>query len=72
MQLDLDTPLTVGEIIARSSAAGEHVSDVASRLVALAAVLVRDSDYETRADVAFAMLSHADFLTGAVSDQAAH
>jgi len=71
-QLNLDTPLSVGEILARSSAAGDRIEDVSQRLIALAAVLVQELDLEIRSDVAFAMLAHADYLTGDTVRGAAH
>src|SRR5262249_6943714 len=43
MQLDFDTPLTVGEILVRIERDGDCAADAAARLIALAAVLVRES-----------------------------
>jgi hypothetical protein len=86
MQPNFDEPISAGEILARSSAAGEHVSDTAvvrfmgtdkpdrssSRLVALACALVKDADAETRSSVAFSMASCAQFLNGTASDEVTH
>jgi hypothetical protein len=72
MQLDLNTPLTAGEILLRCEQQGDSAADTASRLVALAAALVQDLDCESRSNVAFSMLSCAQFLNGTASDEVAH
>jgi hypothetical protein len=71
-EADLDTPLTCREILLRCEHRGDSISRVAERLVALAAVLVKDLDHEDRASLAFFMTVHADFLVGATSNEVAH